>query len=261
MAKRAEPLATQQVDHLRVEVYASRKEMGAAAAWDIASQMRQRLAQRERVRMIFAAAPSQNEMLAVLCAAPGVNWERVDAFHMDEYVSLPTDARQRFGNFLREHIFDIVHPGRVEYIGGTLDDVQSECRRYAALLSEETVDIVCAGIGENGHMAFNDPHVADFADPEIIKPVTLDEVCRRQQVRDGAFATLADVPEVALTLTMPALMAARHIFCVVPGTAKARAVARTCLGSISEECPATAMRRHANAILYVDQDAAAQLSW
>jgi glucosamine-6-phosphate deaminase len=178
---------------------------------------------------------------------------------MDEYVGLPDDAPQRFGNFLKEHLFERVQPGRVEYIDGNAPDLQAECDRYAALLSERPLDIVCAGIGENGHMAFNDPHVADFDDPKTVKIVELDRTCRMQQVHDGAFATLGDVPTHALTLTMPTLMSARWIYCIVPGPSKREAVCRTVNGPISTACPATAMRRHDHAVLYLDTEAAKDL--
>jgi len=257
--KRPSPLRTMRVDKLEVEIYATRAEMGTAAAWDVAAQMRELLAQQERVRMVFAAAPSQNEFLAALASFPDLDWSRVEAFHMDEYVGLPEDAPQRFGNFLRAHIFDLVRPGRVEYINGNAPDPEAECERYAKLLQERPIDIVCAGIGENGHMAFNDPHVADFEDPKVVKVVTLDEVCRQQQVHDGAFATIEEVPRQALTMTMPALMSARWITCVVPGPTKTEAVYRTLRGPISTACPATIMRRHDHAVLYLDQAAAAKL--
>jgi glucosamine-6-phosphate deaminase len=242
-------------DRLAVRSYPSRGAMGAAAAHDIAAEMRRRLAEQARVRMVFAAAPSQNEMLAALSRQPDIAWERVEALHMDEYVGLAPDAPQRFGTFLRQHLFALVTPGFVAYIDGSAPDVAAECARYAALLAAAPIDIVCAGIGENGHMAFNDPHVANFVDPAAIKLVTLDQVCRQQQVNDGAFAALDDVPTGALTLTMPSLLSAAHIYCVVPGPTKAEAVRRTCRGPIGTACPASAMRNHPHALLYLDDDA------
>jgi len=178
---------------------------------------------------------------------------------MDEYVGLPADAPQSFGLFLRTRLFDLVRPGRVEYIDGNAPDAAAECARYGALLRERPVDIVCAGIGENGHMAFNDPHVADFADPEVVKLVTLDEVCRRQQVHDGAFASVDQVPKAALTMTMPALMSARRVYCIVPGPTKTEAVYHALCGPIDASCPATVMRRHRQAVLYLDQEAARRI--
>jgi glucosamine-6-phosphate deaminase len=259
MSIRPTPQQRLTVDTLQVEVYPQRAGMGAAAAFDVTAAMRRVLAERETVRMIFAAAPSQNELLAGLCAMEDLDWGRVEAFHMDEYVGLPEGAPQSFGRFLREHLFDVVRPGRVEYLGGNAADIAAECQRYAALLRERPVDIVCAGIGENGHLAFNDPPVADFTDPRAVKPVTLDQTCRMQQVHDGAFETLDAVPTQALTVTIPALMAAHELFCVVPGPTKADAVRATLRDPISERCPATALRRHPHAILYIDAAAAAHI--
>jgi glucosamine-6-phosphate deaminase len=256
----SDPLPVQafQKDSLKVRVYATREAMGQAAASDVATHLRQILAEQETARIVFAAAPSQNEFLAALRAMVHIPWQRIVAFHMDEYVGLPYDAPQRFGTFLRERIFDLPF-AEVNYLDGSAPDIQAECARYVALLQEAPLDIVCAGIGENGHMAFNDPHVADFDDPAWVKPVTLDDVCRQQQVNDGAFELIEQVPKQALTMTMPALMSARHLACVVPGPSKAAAVASTLQGPIDESCPATIMRRHADAVLYLDPAAAARV--
>ncbi len=247
------------VDSLRVQIYPTRADMGRAAAHAVADAIRRVFAARPKARIIFAAAPSQNEMLAELAAIPDLDWSRVEAFHMDEYVGLAPDAPQRFGNYLRQHIFDLVRPGIVEYIDGNAPDPEAECERYAHLLLERPIDIVCAGIGENGHIAFNDPHVADFADKKCVKTVALDETSRMQQVHDGAFASLAEVPKLALTITVPGLIAAREIYAVVPGPTKAKAIKATLQGPIGEACPATALRRHPRATLYVDEASAALL--
>jgi glucosamine-6-phosphate deaminase len=256
----SDPLPVQafQKDSLKVRVYATREAMGQAAASDVATHLRQILAEQETARIVFAAAPSQNEFLAALRAMVHIPWQRIVAFHMDEYVGLPYDAPQRFGTFLRERIFDLPF-AEVNYLDGSAPDIQAECARYVALLQEAPLDIVCAGIGENGHMAFNDPHVADFDDPAWVKPVTLDDVCRQQQVNDGAFELIEQVPKQALTMTMPALMSARHLACVVPGPSKAAAVASTLQRPVDESCPATIMRRHADAVLYLDPAAAARV--
>ena len=209
--------------------------------------------------MIFAAAPSQNEVLAALAADESVDFTQVNAFHMDEYLGLPGDAPQGFGNFLRGALFDKAPFRSVSYINGNAEHVDAECARYTALLREHPTDIVVLGIGENGHVAFNDPPVADFEDPVWIKPVPLDPVCRRQQVHDGCFASLELVPTWALTLTVPALMAGRELFCVVPASTKADAVAATVNGAVGAHCPATAMRNHNAATLYLDPDSAARL--
>ena len=250
-----EPIHQRVQDQLEVRVYADRATLGQAAAAHVAMRIRQVLANQDSARMVFAAAPSQNEFLAALRQMTDIPWGRITAFHMDEYVGLPEGAPQRFATFLRERILDLPFY-QVHYLDGNAPDIAGECARYTALLRAAPLDLVCAGIGENGHMAFNDPHVADFQDPAWVKPVTLDEVCRQQQVNDGAFTSIDEVPQQAITLTMPALMSAAHIACVVPGPTKAAAVARTLHGPIDESCPATIMRRHAGAILYLDPAAA-----
>lgn len=241
------------VDSLQVRVYANRSELGKAAGQAAAERFRMLLSQKQTVRVIFAAAPSQNEFLATLAADEGIDWSRVVAFHMDEYVGLPPGAPQRFSRFLKERLFDLVKPGAVHLIDGSAS-AEEECERYAALLREAPIDIVCLGIGENGHLAFNDPPVADFDDPLAVKPVELDDACRTQQVNDGCFPTFGDVPTHALTLTIPALLSAAHLFCMVPGPTKRDAVKRTLEGPISTECPATALRRHLDCTLFVDLD-------
>lgn len=243
---------------LPVRIYDTRRNMGEAAAADVAACIRELLAVKQEIYMIFAAAPSQNEFLAALAATPGIEWNRIHALHMDEYVGLPADAPQGFGNFLRAAIFGQVPFASVDYIG-TESDPDETCRRYAVLLQGIQVDIVCMGIGENGHIAFNDPPVADFNDPLTVKKVALDETCRLQQVHDGCFARIEEVPRYAVTLTVPTMFRARYIFCIVPAPTKANAVRATVCGPISEQCPASILRTHEHAILYTDSDSAALL--
>ena len=247
-------------DLLTVHVYSSRTEMGEAAARDIKAAIAACLAERETINMIFAAAPSQNEVLAALAHDPEIAWDRVNAYHMDEYIGLAADAPQGFGNFLREHLFGLAPFRTVNYIDITAADPEAEAERYAALLRDNPPDIVVMGIGENGHIAFNDPPVADFADPRAVKPVKLDEVCRQQQVNDGCFASLDAVPTHAITLTVPTLVSAPQLFCIVPAPTKAKAVQATVEGKIGEHCPATILRRQPSAVLYLDPDSAALLS-
>lgn len=241
------------VDNLDVQVYDTRDSMGESAAAEAVAYLKHILAEKDEIYMIFAAAPSQNEFLAAVAEAEGIDWGRVHALHMDEYVGLPADAPQGFGNFLRRAIFDKVPFASVEYIG-TSADTESTIARYDAVLAAHHVDVVFMGIGENGHIAFNDPHVADFNDPARIKKVDLDLKCRNQQVHDGCFAQLDDVPEYALTLTCPTLFNADRLFCVVPAATKADAVKATVTGPIGEQCPATILRRHKCATLYTDAD-------
>jgi glucosamine-6-phosphate deaminase len=244
-----------EVDRLKVEIHLTRVEMGVAAGRAVAGLMRKLLRERNGVRMIFAAAPSQNEFLAELGSSPGIDWSRVTALHMDEYVGLSADAPQSFVRYLREHLFDQVQPGTVHLLNGVAPDPTEECERYASLVNEAPIDILCAGIGENGHLAFNDPP-ADFDDPQTVKVVDLALSCRQQQVHDGCFSDLESVPLKAYTLTVPALMSAHYAFCVVPGPTKAEAVRDTLLLPVSPACPATILRTHEQAILYVDAEAA-----
>ena len=245
-------------DKLKVKIFPTRGEMGEAAARDVAACINELLLKKDEINMIFAAAPSQNDVLAAL-VKKDVPWERINAFHMDEYIGLPEGAEQSFGNYLKEHIFGLVKFKSVNYINASAKDRDAECERYTALLKKHPVDIVCLGIGENGHIAFNDPHIAFFNDEKRVKIADLDEKCRMQQVHDGCFKTLSDVPEYALTLTIPSLTAAKYMFCVVPTDKKAEAVRTTVEGEIGEYCPATVMRRHGGAILYCDGASASLL--
>ena len=243
-------------DELEVRIYESRGEMGHAAALDIKNKIKECLAAQAEINMIFAAAPSQNEVLASLASDKEIEWERVNAFHMDEYIGLPSSAPQGFGNFLREHIFDLAPFKSINLIN-TEAGAEEEAERYSALLQANPTDIVVMGIGENGHIAFNDPPVADFNDKRTVKPVKLDEICRNQQVNDGCFEKIDDVPTHALTLTVPTLMSAPHVFCIVPAKTKANAVRETVYGEIDEHCPATVLRTKKDAVLYLDPDSAA----
>lgn len=243
---------------MKTLIYSTRTEMGTAAAERVSRRIGQLLKEQETVNMIFAAAPSQHEFLAALLGET-VDWSRVRGFHMDEYIGLPPYAEQAFGNFLRQRLFDKAPFLSVDYIDGNASDASAECSRYSRLLQRYPPDIVCMGIGENGHIAFNDPPVANFADPLLVKVVELDGSCRRQQVNDGCFSSLQEVPTHAITLTVPALMAGRSIYCMVPGTLKAEAVYNTLKQEIAEAYPATILRRHAKAELFLDEASALKL--
>ena len=246
-------------DSLQVQAYTDRKRLGAAAAHAVSERMSEVIARHGSVTMVFAAAPSQNEFLATLASLEKLNWDRVTAFHMDEYLGLSADAPQGFANFLREHLFDLVRPGTIHYLNGQISNPEEECRRYGSLLESHPVDIVCAGIGENGHLAFNDPPVADFADPALVKVVELDNACRMQQVHDGCFPDIDSVPTHALTMTIPALIASRWIYTIVPGPTKAQAIRDTLTDPIGTHCPATVLRQHPCSILYIDRASASLL--
>jgi glucosamine-6-phosphate deaminase len=226
--------------------------MGAAAAVAVADAVRSRLARQDSVRMIFAAAPSQAEMLDELWRQPGIDWRRVTAFHMDEYIGLAAGAPQRFAAWLDRHLFTRLPFAAVHRIVPEPDPAEA-ARAYAGMLAAAPVDLVCLGIGVNGHIAFNDPPVADFADPLDVKLVPLDELCRRQQVDDDCFARLEDVPHTAITLTVPRLLRADRLFCVVPGAAKRAAVRAALYGPVTTQCPASILRQ-ANCTLYLDSE-------
>ena len=239
-------------DKLEVRIFENRTLMGEASARDIKAKIAELLKTKPEINMIFAAAPSQNDVLKSLVEDKSIEWNRVNAYHMDEYIGLDKDAPQGFGNFLKAHIFGLVPFKSVNYIDITTTDPEKEAERYGKLLDENLTDIVVMGIGENGHIAFNDPPVADFNDKKTVKPVQLDEICRQQQVNDGCFATIDDVPTHAMTLTVPTLVRAPYLFCIVPAPTKAKAVYETLNGTIDEHCPASVLRLHDNAVLYLD---------
>ena len=243
-------------DKFSVKIYETRAEMGAAAGKEVSDCIKALLTEKSELNMIFAAAPSQNEVLDYLANDKTIPWDKINAFHMDEYVGIDPEAPQGFARFLKNALFDKVPFKSVNTLN-SLNDPDDEAVRYSKLLKENPVDIVCMGIGENGHIAFTDPHVADFNDSVLVKKVDLDDVCRMQQVHDGCFATLDDVPKYALTLTVPALTAGKYQFCVVPAATKANAVKNTVNGEINEKCPATILRTLENAILYCDNDSGA----
>lgn len=242
-----------------MRVYETRQEMGREAARSVSVTVQKLLQEQETVRMIFAAAPSQNEFLECFASDEEIDFRRIEAFHMDEYIGLAHDAPQGFGNFLRTRLFEKVPFKRVNYLDGNAAEPSKECERYAALLNEAPIDIVCMGIGENGHIAFNDPHVADIKDTWDVKMVQLDETCRMQQVHDGCFGQIQEVPETAFTLTVPRLCKARYHFCIVPGMTKSQAVYQTVYGPIVNSCPASALRLCKCAIMFLDKAGAMRL--
>jgi glucosamine-6-phosphate deaminase len=245
-------------EKLKVRIFETRSLMGIAAAEALSQRIRELLETKEFVNIIFAAAPSQNEFLAEL-KEKDVDWNQINAFHMDEYVGLNRDAPQGFGNFLKERLFEKVPLREVHYLNGNATDLEQECKRYAELLDKNPTDIVCLGIGENTHLAFNDPHVADFNDPKIVKLVDLDEKCRLQQVNDGCFSTLDEVPTHALTITIPALFKADYAYAVVPGELKANAIYHTLNSKMDENYPSTILRKHKNAVLFIDEGSATRI--
>lgn len=247
------------IGKLKVLIYTNEKEMGQEAARLVIKQMIDLQQQQDQIRMIFASAPSQLEFLTELKGDKRIDWSRVTAFHMDEYIGLPREHEQSFGRFLKENLFDDVAMGQVHYLNGTAAHPEEECQRYAGLLQQAPIDIVCMGIGENTHIAFNDPHVADFNDPELVKIVDLDEASRQQQVNDGCFPDLSSVPRLAMTLTVPALIGGKSLYCMVPGERKAEAIRATLVENIGEQVPSSVLRGHADARLFLDHQSASKL--
>lgn len=251
-------VTVKQVESLKVFIYPDRTEMGIAAAKDAAERIRRLILEKGEANVIFAAAPSQNEMLEQL-QREDVDWQRVRAFHMDEYIGIDASEPAGFGNFLNRAIFDHVPLMEKHYLLCGADECERKCREYEALLKAHPADLVLLGIGENGHLAFNDPAVADFQDPKVLKAVELDAVCRQQQVNDGCFPSLEKVPRQALTMTMSYLMSVPEAVCTVPGPRKADAVFHALCGPVTEACPASILRRHLSAALYLDRDSACRI--
>jgi glucosamine-6-phosphate deaminase len=242
-----------------LRIATSRQHLGEIAARDIASELTRRLGCQPEVRIVFAAAPSQSEMLHQLVREPAVDWTRVVAFHMDEYLGLAPGSPQLFHEWLRRTIFDRL-PFRAVHVIEPGEDAERTCIDYSALLDLAPLDICLPGVGVNGHLAFNDPP-ADFDRPKTVNIVTLDPVCRQQQVDDGCFARLEDVPAQAITLSIPVLLSAQRIFCCVPGQRKAAAVRSMVHDPISGFMPATVLRRHPQCTVYLDPDSAALLQF
>lgn len=247
---------------LRLHVLADRPAIGRAAAEHVISILSEVLADKGKARVIFACAPSQDQFLESLLelSAGRVDWSKITGFHMDEYVGLSAAHPASFRNYLQTHFLSHVQLAEFHPIEGEAADPAIECTRYAALLDREPIDLICLGIGENGHLAFNDPPVADFNDPISAKVVELDLTCREQQVHDGCFVHLDDVPKHAITLTIPVFRRARYLSVVVPGERKAAAVRGTLLGDISTTCPSSILQTREGVTLFVDQAAANTLT-
>lgn len=242
----------------RVRTAASAAEAGRDAARRAASVLRDAITSRGAARVIFACAPSQEAMLAALAHEPDIDWARVHSFHMDEYLGLAPDHPNTFGQWLQERLPAAALAG-LERIRSD-DRPAAEATRYAALLDEAPIDLVCLGIGVNGHIAFNEPGTSAPDDSEMVRVVTLDDASRRQQVDEGLFPQLSDVPTHALTLTVPALLAGRSLVCSVVGAHKADAVTRAAQGPIDALVPASFLRLHPDVTWFLDESAAAGLN-
>ena len=251
-------IATKNVGNLPVYIFENRAEMGVAAGVKAAQIINDVIAKNGVANVVFAATPSQNDMLDSLLKQD-VDWTKVRGFHQDEYVGIDASEPAGFGNFLDRAIFKKVPFMELHYLLCEESEAEAKCEAYAELLKKYPIDLILLGIGENGHLAFNDPAVADFNDPKMVKIVELDDVCRQQQVNDGCFATLNDVPKFAMTLTMSFIMSVPHAVCVVPTDRKANAVYNAFYGPVTTECPASVLRNHADAGLYLDKDSASKI--
>jgi glucosamine-6-phosphate deaminase len=254
-----QPLSVRKYDSLKVQIYKNKEELGQAAAAEAAAAIGAAVTARQQANLVFSTGASQFTFVAAL-KEQAIDWKSVQAFHLDEYVDMKEDHPASFRLWLQTRINKPFQPKVFHFVEGDAPDTEAECDRYAQLLRENPLDIGFIGIGENGHVAFNDPPVADFNDPKWVKTVKLDEACRRQQVGEGWFATIDDVPTHAITLTVPAIMACKRIISVVPDARKAEAVKSALLGPIATSCPSSILRTHPQATLFLDADSASLLS-
>jgi glucosamine-6-phosphate deaminase len=248
------------VGTMNVEVYPSRDSMGAAAARATAEAMKQLALSQDVMGVIFATGASQLATLDALTKIDGLPWSKVSGFHLDEYVALPIEHLASFRGYLRRNLTDKVPIGTFNEVDGTAADLDEVCRSYAEKLRAANPQLCLLGIGENGHLAFNDPPVADFNDPLDVKVVKLDEACRIQQTAEGWFKTANDVPERAVTLTIPTMLRVPKLIVSVPGTRKAGIMRRSLTEEISTACPSTILRTHPDVTIYLDNDSASELT-
>lgn len=242
-------------DLLKVRIYETSGEMGQAAAEFVAGKLAATIHKQGSANLILATGASQFGFLDAL-KGKTIEWDKITVFHLDEYKGLSDQHPASFRKYLRERILDIVQPEKVYLINGDAENLAETVGEYERLLATHPIDLACIGIGENGHIAFNDPPVADFDDPHLVKVVELDEACRRQQLGEGWFPTLDDVPKEAVSLTITAIMNCKTISCVVPDERKATAVHNTLFHKISTECPATILRKHPDTVLFLDKSSA-----
>ncbi len=246
-------------DALPVRVYDTEAQLASDAAQQARDHLQAVLRQNGSAAVILATGNSQLQFLDALAALGGVDWSQVTLFHMDEYLGLDDRHRASFRHYMRERVESRVKPRVFHYLEGDALLPLSECARYASLLSAQPIDLCCLGIGENGHIAFNDPPVADFSDPHQVKLVKLDEGCRQQQVGEGHFPNLEAVPQYAFTLTIPMLCSARRMLCIVPERRKAQAVRDSLKGPVTTACPGSILRKQAHCTLFLDAASASLL--
>ena len=246
------------IDQLKVGIYEDIDAMGEAAAEFTAAKLNAAIEQNGQANLILATGASQFSFLDAL-KEKDVDWQKIIVFHLDEYLGLSDSHPASFRKYLKERILDEVKPKQIFFLNGDAENIEAEMARYETELKKRVIDLACIGIGENGHLAFNDPPVADFNDPKLVKLVELDEACRRQQLGEGWFPTFDDVPRMALSLTIPAIMRSKIISCVVPDERKAEAVKNALFGEISTTCPASILRKHADTKLFLDRASASKI--
>ena len=244
-----------QIENLSVKIYGQTKEMGAAAADYVTRKLKDAIEKKGRANLILATGASQFSFLEAL-QTKEIDWGKITVFHLDEYKGISESHPASFRKYLKERILNKVAPKKIYFLNGDAANLQLEIKNYEEALKAHSIDIACIGIGENGHIAFNDPAVADFKDPKLVKVVELDEACRNQQLGEGWFPTFADVPKEAVTLTISAIMNCKAISCVVPDERKAQAVYNSLYGDISTSCPASILRTHPETVLFLDKASA-----
>ncbi|QNI35784.1 glucosamine-6-phosphate deaminase [Edaphobacter albus] len=243
----------------KVQVFSTRAELGVAAAADVAHLIKEAVREHGHARIMIATGNSQLDVVKELVLRSDIEWPKVDVFHMDEYVGVDGDHPAGFQRWIRERVEQKVNARSINYISG-LGSTDEEIARYTDLLNAGPIDIAFVGIGENGHIAFNDPPVADFNDPQMLKRVVLDATCRQQQVNEGHFATIDLVPKEAITVTCSGLFRAKNWISCVPEARKAKAVRTALEGEITTACPASLAKRHLNTTIYLDTQSASLLT-
>lgn len=254
------PIRSFTTDALPVHVFARQEDLALYMTLTVQKILQTAIQEEGRAAAILATGNSQIRFLQQLVELGGVDWSLVTLFHMDEYLGIQADHAASFRKYMRERVESLVQPRAFHYLAGDCDLPLDECRRYSSLLKAQPIDLCCLGVGENGHLAFNDPHVANFEDPDDVKLVKLDDACKWQQVKEGHFSSLETVPPYAFTLTIPTLLRARHVLCLAPEKRKSQPIKNALEGPISTTCPASVLRNHAHATLLLDQDSASLLA-
>ncbi|MBP5976678.1 glucosamine-6-phosphate deaminase [Brasilonema sp. CT11] len=247
------------IDVLQVQIFNSEVELAQDVAGIVQKHLQRTLEQKDTAAILLATGNSQMKFLDALIALGGVDWSRITCFDLDEYLGINADNSASFRCYLRERVEMRVTPKEFHYIEGDAMQPLAECDRYTKLLQAQPIDLCCLGVGENGHLAFNDPAVADFNDPYTLKLVKLDTMNRQQQVNTGYFSSLESVPQYAFTVTLPMICSAKKIICLAPGKRKAKIVKQMLEGDVTTDCPASVLRKQQQATLFLDVDSAGLL--